>query len=102
MKKIFSKKVLVIAIITWVLTVLAYLIGYISHSGGGFVDFGRAASGYLLSFFVFPFIIIGSIIYIIIKLKPNIMPSIIGYLILTVGVVLVAFLGIMTYKIYCI
>lgn len=91
MKKVFSKRVLVIAGITWALTGLAFLIGYISHSEGGFIDFGPAGWGYMLSFAAFPFIIIGSIIYIAIKLKPKVMLSIIGYLILTVNVVFVLY-----------
>ena len=85
LKKIFSKRIFKIALVTYILVALAFFIGYVTYSGGSFVSFGPSFSGMALSFLATPFILIGSIIYIIAK-KQTIAYALIGYLILTVGV----------------
>jgi len=85
MKKFFSKRTFIITGITYTLVALAFLIGYVTHSGGGFISFGPSFSGMVLSLLATPFILIVSIIYIIAK-KQNIIYVLVGYLILTVGV----------------
>ena len=42
---------------------------------------------------MFPFIVTGGIIYIVIKLKPNVKPTIIGYLILIAGIACCILIG---------
>jgi len=85
LKKIFSKRTFIITKVTYILVALAFLIGYVTYSGGSFFSFGPSFGGIVLSFLATPFILIGSIIYIIAK-KQNIAYVLIGYLILTVGV----------------
>jgi len=85
LRKIFSRKAFIIAGISYALVILVYFIGYVTHSGGGFIDFGPSFSGIVLSALAAPFIIIGKSIYIIVK-KQNIKYVLVGYLILTVGV----------------
>jgi len=85
LKKIFSKRTFIITGITYILVILVFLIGYFTYSGGGFFSFGPEFSGIALSLLATPFILGGSIIYIIVK-KQNIIYVLIGYLILTVGI----------------
>ena len=89
MRKIFSKRTFLIAGITYALVILAYFIGYFTHRGGGFLDFGPGFSGALSAAIATPFIIVGSIIFILICIflkKQKMKNVLIGYLILTVGV----------------
>jgi len=83
--KIFSKRTFIITGITYFLVALAFLLGYSTYSGGGFFSFGPSFSGMALSLLVTPFILSGSIIYIVVR-KQNIKHVLAGYLILTVGV----------------
>ena len=88
LKKIFSKRTLIISGVTYILILLVFITGYVTHIGGSFIDLGPGVSGIVLSAYATPFILIGSIIYIVIK-KQNIKYVRIGYLILTlcVGIV---------------
>ena len=89
MKKLFSKKTLSVVAITYILLVIVYFIGYnLPSSGGssGIINLGPEFGAMVLTIIAFPIIIVGSLIYIGIKVRP-IKYAIIGYLLLTVGVV---------------
>jgi hypothetical protein len=90
MKKLFSEKTLVIVGFTYILIAIAFSIGYSTHKGG-FIDFGAGFSGLMFSAMALPIIMAMSLITIIVTShqdKPG--PKVIGYLLLTLGVVAVA------------
>ena len=88
LKMIFSKRTLIIVGITYIILALAFLHGYTTYigGGGGFLNIGsQGLSGFFTAVSIIPFVLLGCIIYIIIK-KQNTIYVIIGYLILTVGI----------------
>ena len=96
MKKLFSKETLRLVGFTCAIVGTAFLIGCLMPPDE--IDLGmmgihvpaalpRYFNGITLSIIVLPFVMIGSIIHIVSKLKPKSKYVLIGYLILIVGIV---------------
>jgi len=68
-EKIFSKATFVTAGITYLLIAVAYAVGYLTYSGGGWFSFGPVFSGLMMAAFSIPVIVILSIIGIAVRRK---------------------------------
>ena len=84
MKKIFSARIFAIALITYLLTFVVFVVGAVTDKGGSFLDMPVVVGFLIAVLYGFPVIVLLTCIYILIKVRP--MTLIIGYLILTVGV----------------
>jgi hypothetical protein len=84
MKLIFSKNAFIIAGITYLIIIAAYVIGVLLPTGNGFLALSRKNTAIMLTVLVSPFVVGISILSIIVCLKSKYV--VIGYLILTIGV----------------
>ena len=84
MKKIFSAKIFVIALFTYLFTFIVFVIAAMGDPGGSFLDMPLVVGLIVAIRYGFPVIVIITIVYILVKVRPKTL--LIGYLILTVGV----------------
>ena len=81
--KMFNKQTLAAAAISYLLVGLSFVYGLIAWSPGGWLNFGRMASGILLVIMVTPFVILLGIIIVAVWRKS--LFAVIGFLIISFG-----------------
>ena len=85
MQLLFSKSALLIAGITYLIVIIVFAIGWFIPAGGGFLSFPRKSVATALAVLALIPVIIVSVLYIILYIKSS--HVLIGYLVLTVGII---------------